>query len=1002
MVLATPFYGQTSQMSSESQRIPLSPIPKVQISETTSAEATAPGDELPIGTVTTDAVTAVKIGASSNSFTFLVGENVQLSAVRASDGDVVSFIYRQNISDCGGATVDNGLYRYSISTDGGLSWNNGSAGVSQPGVTPVGCYGIGPMNNIATRLGRYPNYLVSLPGPGQTIADLKGVYVGAALDPAYPAVTDWDGMVAGLVDNPAGVNPAMVQEEYYFGDNDQYLPYHLTERVPGEYWFVTWDYDAGATPAVGEVLKINKGLYDAGTDKVNWTNVESIALPFVKFLGTGATDSSTARTTPTIAFSPDGMTGYVSFNGDINDRDSVYQPVWLKTTDGGVSWGDPVEVKLRQFSELRDLIQSFWIVVDTVNNDTMPSGSGAPTTGFDHDLIVDKNGNPHFICTVANGGINNADGTTTAPNYTIYSGLRKYIIDVTIDSYGDPNVLLLSDQVTFRGNFGIIGAGGSDEVTADPFIQASRSEDGAKIFFSWTDSDTTGNFGSSDNNDPNFITRALDVDNMQVTDVTNWTINDLTWVSRAVMPKTSPTVFDDGSGNYQIPTVIMDISPNTSAASPVSFWYFTDVSYDNADFNTPIDFFYNCKENPFTNVITPTAPGCGLSDGVLSLNSSGGIGTLNYQWDANAGSSTMATVSGLSAGIYEVTISDSLGCTESISVTLNDANSPALAVDSTSNISCFGDGNGYANVIATPAGGATISTYLWSNGETTAIASSLPKGKSTLTVTDDQNCVSIVEVTIEEPTDITLNASASDAACFGDATGSASATAFGGTGTLSYAWDNSVMMPNISGLSAGTYAVTVTDENNCTKNTSVTVSQPDSLALALSGNANTAQAAPYNGFATANYTGGTDPVTFEWTGPDGFSGSSNIVFGLNGGTYVVTATDANGCVSVDSVVVDGRVQTGINIDDELAAGISTMRIYPNPNNGVFSVNLEMDRAQDVTIEVLTLRGQVVSRVEERNALVINQDFALANEASGIYFIQVTTDRGTAGRKVIVR
>lgn len=196
--------------------------------------------------------------------------------------------------------------------------------------------------------------------------------------------------------------------------------------------------------------------------------------------------------------------------------------------------------------------------------------------------------------------------------------------------------------------------------------------------------------------------------------------------------------------------------------------------------------------------------------------------------------------------------------------------------------------------------------------------------------------------------------------------------------------------------------MTVTDENGCDKNTSVTVGEPDLLDLNLSGNANTATQAPFNGFATANYTGGTDPVTFAWAGPDGFSGSSNIVFGLNGGIYVVTATDANGCVSIDSVEVDGFVGSGEAIEDELAAGISLMSIFPNPNNGVFSVSLEMDRAQDVTVEVLNLRGQVVSRVEERNAIIVDHNFALNNLTAGIYFVQVTTESGTAGRKVVIR
>lgn len=1001
LLMSVPALAQQSAISSPDQSKALSPIDKSRYHEYEAAsQATSPGNELPGGTVVTDVVTAVKIGSASNAFTFLIGENVQISAVQASDGDAIGFIYRQNISDCGGATVDNGLYRYSFSSDGGTTWNVGSAGTSTAATTPIGCYGFGVMNSNATKLGRYPNFLLSLGNNGTTLADVKGVYVGAALDPGFPTVTDWDGMIAGTVNNAATTSPTYPQEDYLFGNNDQYLPYHLIERVPGEYWYTTWDYDAGGSPTVGKVLKVTKGLYNSTTNAVDWTEVETISLPTVSFLPTGATDSAFVRSTPTIAFSPDGMTGYIAWNGDINDRDSVYLPVWMKSSDGGVTWGAPEEIKLRQFSELRELLESFWIVVDTTTGDTLPAGSGVPTTAFEHDLTVDKNGNPHFVCVVANGGANTSNGGVVAPNYTFYSGFRKFILDVTIDSFGDPNCLVIGDQRTFRGSFGLIGAGGSDEVTADPFVQASRSPDGSKVFFSWTDSDTTGAFGNSDNNNPNFITRGLDVDNLKVTTDINWTINDLNWVSRAVMPKTAPVALADGQGNYTVPTVVMDIAPNTSAVSPVSFWYFSDVSNSDSDFSNDISFFYNCKENPFSNVVTPTAPGCGLSDGSLSVAASGGLGSYTYAWGANAGSVTTPTVNGLSAGVYEVTITDSVGCSELLSVTLNDANAAVLAVDSTADITCFGDGNGYAEVNATPAMGATIASYLWSNGETTAIATMLPPGNSSVVVTDDQNCVSTISVSIDEPNDVSLSASATDANCFGEASGSVTSIASGGKGSIAYAWDTGDNTPSVSGLTAGMYTVTVTDANGCTKDQTVTVSQPDSLALNLSSNPNTNENPPYNGFATVSNTGGSDPVTFEWTGPGGYSNNQNIAFGLAGGMYFVTATDANGCMTSDSVFVDGPGL--VSIDDELAAGINTMSIFPNPSQGVFSLNLELDHAQDIRVEILTLRGKLLSQEIMRNVVSVEKEVNLTHLTRGVYFIQVTTEQGTAGRKIVLR
>ncbi len=990
MMASFPLWAQSSRVFPADKAQELQPIQRSLV-ETPQAPSnvTAPGTNLPVGTVTTDVVTAIKIGESSNAFTFVTGEQSQVTAVQTAGGGTVGFIYRQNINSCGGQTAENGLYRMTLSTDGGNNWNVGNAGISNASTTPAGCYGIGPINPVYSQQSRYPSLLLSLPGTSTAIADLIAIYNGPVLEPAG---TGWNGIVAGVVQNPAGAI-AVTDEAYYFQNNEQYFNYSLTERVPGEYWYLAWDFPAAT---VGTTLFANKGVYNATTGKMTWSVAEIFDLDYVRYFPEGGTDSVTARTSPLIAFSPDGMTGYISINADINDRDSVFLPVMIRTTDGGLTWEDPFEVKLSSFNGLKDLLKTFWIVVDTATGDTLPAGNGTPTTSFDHDLVVDKHGNFHYLTVVANSSNRGPSGIPNPGNYAISSGLRMFVVDVTPDAFGDPNVIVLSPQATFRGTFGA-GTGDSDQTTADPWLQASRTVDGSKVFFSWTESDTTGNFGDNDNSNPNQITVSLDVDNMKLSPVVNWTRNDANWVSRAVMPKVSPVAISNGT-THTIPTVIMDLSPNTTLLNPVSFWYFSDVSYDNADYTIDAEFFYNCKENPFSNVVTPVAPGCGLTDGSISVAASGGLGSFTYSWDAAAGSVTTATASNLGAGIYEVTITDSVGCSDVQTIILNDANAPTLVVDSVVNITCFGQGNGKAGVTATPVGTANIASYLWSNGETTPVATGLPAGTSTLIVTDDLNCQVITTVSIDEPSDITVSNTTSNVSCFGDTNGSATTLAFGGTGMLSYEWEGGITTPGISDLAAGTYTLTVTDENGCTKQSSITITEPAELLLTTSTSPNTALNPTFTGFATAASTGGTDPVEYTWTGPGGFTGSSTFIFGLNAGIYVVTATDANGCVTVDTAIVGG-----VNsIAEELASGITSMKIFPNPNNGVFTVNLELDRTEDVRIEVLNMNGQAVEAIQERNALVVNHNFNLTAKASGIYFIQVTTSRGTSGRRVVLR
>lgn len=993
--LAVGATGQTVHLLKPESSQLLGPIPP-RIEKLESAEVIAPGDDLPIGTITSDVVTAIKVGEASNMFTFFQVENNQISAISASDGDAIAFIYRQSIHPCGGSTTDNGLIRYSISSDGGQTWDNGAAGLSSSGDTPTGCYGKGPVNPAYLQAGRYPNFLLSLPDSGQSLQDLKGIYAGGALNPLYPSIDDWDGMVAGVVDLVADSIPVISQEDYYFGNNDQHLPYSLVERIPGEYWTATWTYDARTDLKIGKILKINRGVYDGMSGTVSWANVATINPGVVNYTRTGFNSEVYARQNPVIAFSPDGQTGYVSFIGDIDDRDSVYLPILIRSSDAGNTWEAPIEVKLRQFEALKDTLQSFWSVVNTATGDTVPAGNGIPTTAFSHDMVVDKWGNPHVVCIVGNSGSIEADGTQAPPNYTIFGDGEKFVCDITLDTFGDPNVILLHNQATFRGYVGY-GGGPAAPLTyeADTWIQGTRNPGGGKLFFSWTESDTTGKFGNSENRDPNLLTIGLDVENYTSTLVTNHTINDIVWSGRAVLPKMAPVVLDNGIGSYTLPVVAADIPPHViSGSGPTPFWYFSDITYTDADFTKDISFFYNCKENPITIIPTLDLPAFDSSNGAISLAVAGGVGAWHVSWNT---ADTIAAIADLDAGIYEVTVTDSLGCQVDTQIILNDQKAPMILLDSIANISCYGGQNGVGAVSVLLDSAATSATYLWSNGDTDSLVSGLAKGSYQLVVEDNLGCEAWLEIAIAEPDSLDILLAGTKLACYGDADGVILSSVRGGTASYSYNWSTGDTLPTISGLSAGSYHLTITDENGCQKSDSVEILQPDSLALQISGQMSWPC---QNAFLTVNYTGGVDPIIFTWTGPDGIVGTSNILFGpLKGGTYVVTAQDANGCTTLDSILLDD-CNTGV--EGALSAGINNFAIKPNSTNGRFILTLNLEQAQDVRISILNLRGQVVSHSEEGSVSTLEQEINLENHPSGIYFVQVTTQGGTIGKKVLVR
>ncbi|MEL6837618.1 MAG: SprB repeat-containing protein, partial [Bacteroidota bacterium] len=131
----------------------------------------------------------------------------------------------------------------------------------------------------------------------------------------------------------------------------------------------------------------------------------------------------------------------------------------------------------------------------------------------------------------------------------------------------------------------------------------------------------------------------------------------------------------------------------------------------------------------------------------------------------------------------------------------------------------------------------------------------------------------------------------------------------GGTPAYTYAWSTGATTQDISGLSAGTYTVTVTDGNNCTTVESFTITEPPVLVASLDGS----EDADCNGAATGSIdlmvVGGTGPYTYLWS----TGATTQDLTGLNAGTYSVVVTDANGCTDTESFTIGEPTTLEINI-----------------------------------------------------------------------------------------
>jgi len=288
----------------------------------------------------------------------------------------------------------------------------------------------------------------------------------------------------------------------------------------------------------------------------------------------------------------------------------------------------------------------------------------------------------------------------------------------------------------------------------------------------------------------------------------------------------------------------------------------------------------------------------GGSNGSATVTAGGGTPAYTYNWAPSGG--TGATISARPAGSYTATVTDANGCTATTSVNITQPPALTATISSITNISCNAGSNGSATVTA--GGGSGAYTYNWApSGGTGNTASGLSAGNYTVTVTDANGCTSTAAALLTQPTQVTATVTALTHATCGNNNGAATVTAGGGTGSYTYNWAPSGGTGNAaSGLAPGTYTVTVTDANGCTRTATPTINNLGSPTATITSTTSVSCFGGSNGTATASATGGTMPYTYSWA-PAGGTGSSTS--GRPAGTYTITVTDANGCTSTASTTI---------------------------------------------------------------------------------------------------
>ncbi|WP_197285472.1 Ig-like domain-containing protein, partial [Pedobacter sp. R20-19] len=362
--------------------------------------------------------------------------------------------------------------------------------------------------------------------------------------------------------------------------------------------------------------------------------------------------------------------------------------------------------------------------------------------------------------------------------------------------------------------------------------------------------------------------------------------------------ETTQDISNKAAGTYTV-TVTDAKSCSTSSSFTVTAGNCQPVAVNDSGNTTPgVPVSGNASTND-----TPSGDG-GNSWSLIGTDGGATLGSVTMNTDGSFTYTPKPNTSGTDTFTYHVCDVDGDCSTAVVTITI-DASTLNISTTGT-NVKCYGNNDGSATVTAT--GGTSPYTYSWNTSpvQTTATANNLAAGTYTVTVTDNVGTIRTENITISQPSSAlvaNVDIPPVDVKCFGQNTGSATASATGGTGSYTYSWDTSPVQTTAtaSNLAAGTYTVTVTDANGCTSSKSVTIAQP-SAALSINITAQNVICYGSNtGSATASASGGTSPYNYSWnTNPVQASATAN---NLTAGTYTVTVTDANGCSTTQDITI---------------------------------------------------------------------------------------------------
>ena len=532
--------------------------------------------------------------------------------------------------------------------------------------------------------------------------------------------------------------------------------------------------------------------------------------------------------------------------------------------------------------------------------------------------IPSTNGEPYLISWTGPNGFTSTDTNIT----NLEAGL--YVLRIE-DNTGffitekwnvtQPNLLTITKDIEkniscFQGN--------------DGAIEVTISGGTFPYSYNWTTTNGSGIVQNTRNQNTltagNYTLEIIDKNNCSTS--TNFALNEPKELKIETISKQNILCFGEATGNITI-----DVTGGTKAEiSPGLFDYlyswtgpnsFTSTSKnianlnagtyevtitDNSGCSTSSQIILN-ESSKIDIDITKVDVSCyGETDGSIDIAISGGVTPYQISWSNLANGSSLKN---LSAGTYIANVTDGNNCTQEVTITIDQ---PIFFIaPAVKPISCNGENDGAIDLNLT--GGIAPFSVLWSDDPSAGLQrNNLIPGTYSVIIKDSDASQCPIEQTFlfTNPAAIAVSNKVIDAIdCNSANSGRIVLDVSGGTLPYSFLWNTNATTKDLQNIPPGDYSVQITDSNGCTTTREFNIFRQEPINIELEETLITdCNLKTVNQQIKANVTGGFLPYTYNWSAGTPSASDNSIMTSNQNGSYILTITDAKGCVATKSFIVN--------------------------------------------------------------------------------------------------